>query len=179
MPIIKPQHLKALSTIHQQPVRMTPRVKNIIYLDLAGRTNNDIAEMTGLTPARVSTIKNCPMYTQQRKVISAELERQVVEKQSDKVVHGDPVERVFEDRKVQLAQKLVDIALDSESDAVSARACVDGLGYVGYKPRTHTSVTSVEISAEMQENWDRVMSNDKYSKAERVRKVRIKTEMSE
>ena len=175
----KPQYLKSMNTIGLQPTKITPRIMNIMYLDLGGRTTKEIAELVGLTEARVSLIKTSPLYTERRGLESEKLSSAVIEKQSDKLVHGDLVERTFEEKKQTLAQELLNLALNAESEQVRQGAIVDALGYIGYKPRVNSIITTVEVDARMQAGWDRVMKNDEYNKTERGSTVRIKTEVSE
>ena len=179
MPLPMPHHLKAPGSIRLEPKKITSKIMNILYLDLSGRTNNDIAEMVGITPSRVSIIKNSPMYKDRREEESAKLSTAVIEKQSERVVHGDLVEQTFETEKQVLAKELLNLALNAESEQVRKSAIVDALGYIGYKPKVNSIVTTVEIDHKMQKAWDRVMTNDKYGKTERASTVRITQEMPE
>jgi len=177
MPLPLPHYLKSPSSVKLEPKQITPKIMNILYLDLSGKSNNEIAEMVGITPSRVSIIKNSPMYKERRGEESEKLGRAVLEKQSDRVVHGDPVEQVFEEKKQLLAEELLNLAVSAESEQVRKSAIVDALGYIGYKPKVNTITTTVEIDQKMQQAWDRVMTNDKYGKAERSSTIRITQEM--
>src|SRR3990167_7788034 len=105
MPRIVPQELKAESTINAQPKQDSSVIMNIMLLDLAGRDNNDIAQIVGLTPPRVSTIRNSPLYTQRYDEERAKLIERFVDKKADKLVTGDPVDNLIRDHCLDAAQR--------------------------------------------------------------------------
>ena len=90
MPRMVPQHLKSLTTINLQPDKMTPKTRVIMYLDVGGMTNKKISETVGMTEGRVSIIRNCPMYKQQRDELEASthIDRHDLPEPSDRALRG-------------------------------------------------------------------------------------------
>lgn len=178
MPTHKPQHLKSLLTINAQPQHMTPRMVTIIYMELGGMNNKQISEEIGLSADRVSVIKNCPMYKQQRTVVQGKLEKEVLDKQSTKIVAGDPVDIMMKDACVEAARKKIELMGRAESEFVQNAAASDILGIGGYQKKTSKTTTVIEVDQKLGERFERIL-RDGHQSDERKHKIRIKTEMSE
>ena len=159
MPRIVPQHLKAESTIEQQPDRITSKIMMIMYLDLAGRTNKAIAEIIGIGEVRISVIKNSPLYTHQKEALRSELERELLDKQGDKIVAGDPVENLIKDKCLAAAEKKIALMDTARSEMVQSSAASDILGIGGYMKKTSKTTTVIEVDSKMASRWERVLSD--------------------
>ena len=178
MPINKPQHLKSLTTINAQPQKITSRIVTIIYMELGGMNGKQISQALGISADRVSIIRNCPMYKQQRDTKRRELEKQILDKQSDKIVAGDPVENLIRDACKQAAQKKIDLMTDADSQFVQNAAATDILALGGYQKKSSKTTTVIEVDQKMGERFERIL-RDGHSSNERKHKVRITQEMSE
>ena len=157
MPIVKPQALKSLKTIELQPDKMSSKMDLIMYLDIAGRKGNDIAEAVGLTASRVSIIRNSPMYldalTRERKRLSDSFNA----KQSDKLVTGDPVDNILKEHALNAAKTKIDLMDNGKSEFVRLAAAGDILDRAGYKAREDKTRVSVEITDKMSDRFEKAL----------------------
>lgn len=157
MPTIKPRELKADSSLALEPERMSSKIQLIIALDIAGYNGNQISENVDLTPARVSIIRNSPLYLQERQRRWEELQGQVIGKKTDKIVAGDPVENRIKDlalRAVGVYEKLID---NGKSEFAQKQAADSILDRAGYKAHTDKTVLSVEVTERMADRFERVL----------------------
>jgi len=177
MPLIKTQEEKSLAHRALQPQNMTSRIQLIIMMDISGYTNNDIAKAIGLSVPRVSVIRNSPMYKQQREVKWGELSAKVVDKASDKVVAGDPVENKIKGLALEAVGKYEDLLGGAKSEFVRKAVADAILDRAGYRPHTDRTVVSIEVTEKMANRFERVLG---YESAEDARtpKIRVKTEVS-
>ncbi len=157
MPTVKPQELKSLNTIALQPDKITPKIDVIILMDLAGKGTNDIAEALGMTAGRISVIKNSPLYLQERNVQKMKLTEAFRDKQTDKLVSGDPVESLLKDHAINAARKKIELMNDSKNEFVQAAAAGDILDRAGYKAHQDKTVVSIEITDKMADRFERAL----------------------
>ncbi len=158
MPRMVPQHLKSLAHINLQPDKMTPKTRVIMYFDVGGMTNKKIAESVGMTESRVSIIRNCPMYVAQRTELEDSLKKQIIDKQSDKIVSGDPVENKIKDACLDAAQKKIDL-MEAGSEFVQNAASSDILAIGGYQRKTSKTTQVIEVDSKMADRWERVLGD--------------------
>jgi len=156
----KPQYLKSLNTINLQPTKVNSRIINIILLDIAGKNNEEIGEMVGLTPARVSVIRNSPLYKErleeERKVFTEKFK----ELQAKALIAGDLVEAEIKDACLDAAKKKIDLINKAQSEFVQNAAASDILGIGGYMKKTQKTTTIIEVDPKTAERWDRVLSGE-------------------
>lgn len=150
--------MKSLATIQQQPDKISSKIELIMLLDIAGRKGNDIASIVGMTPARVSIIRNSPMYLQERTRESSRLKGMFHEKQSDKLVTGDPVENLLKDQALNAAKIKIDLMENARSEMVRNIASGDILDRAGYKAKEDKTVVSVTITEKMSERFEKALS---------------------
>lgn len=177
MPRIVPQHLKTLSTIGQQPKQFNTQTLRIILLDIAGKGTNEIAAIEGLTAARVSQIKTCPMFVQQRAVEWDNLRTKVTDKTSD-MIAGDPVESALKEAALEAANVKIELMRTSQNEYVKSGASSDILDRAGYKSHTEKTKITVQVTEKMANRFERVLE---YGSAEHEPKttVCIEEEVSE
>lgn len=157
MPRIVPQSMKSMKTIALQPQNMSPRIEAIICMDLAGKGTGDIARELGLTDARVSVIKGSPMYKQQRETAKRELQEMYREKQTDRLVSGDPVEQALKDAALRAAQTKIELMENGRSEFVKLAASGDILDRAGYKSHQEKTVVSVTITDKMADRFEKAL----------------------
>lgn len=157
MPLVKPRDLKSDLSLALEPDKMSSRIQIIIALDIAGYNGNQISENVGLTPGRVSIIRNSPMYLQERERKWEELQRQVVEKKSDKIVAGDPVENEIKGLALKAVGVYAKIIESGKSEFAQKAAADSILDRAGYKPHTDKTVLSVEVTEKMADRFERVL----------------------
>jgi len=164
MPTLKPRELKAKSSLALEPERMSSKIQLIIALDIAGYNGNQISANVGLTPARVSIIRNSPMYLQERERRWSELQEQVIGKKTDAIVAGDPVENKIKDlalRAVGVYERLID---SGKSEFAQKQAADSILDRAGYKAHTDKTVLSVEVTERMADRFEKVLKRTTITK---------------
>lgn len=154
MPLVKPQELKSLNTISLQPDKITPKIDMIVLMDLAGKGTNDIARELGMTAARISIIKNSPLYIQERDVQKAKLQEIYRDKQSDRLVSGDPVEIALKEAALSAAKTKIDLMHNGKSEFVKLAASGDILDRAGYRPHQEKTKVSIEITDKMADRFE-------------------------
>jgi hypothetical protein len=164
MPVLKPRELKAESSLALEPERMSSKIQLIIALDIAGYNGNQISANVNLTPARVSIIRNSPLYLQERERRWQELQAQVIGKKTDAIVAGDPVENRIKDlalKAVGVYEDIIDSGKGEMAKIASANSILDR---AGYKARTDRTVLSVEVTEKMADRFERVLKRTTITK---------------
>jgi len=175
MPAIKPRIMKAISSIEAEPQKMTSQIQNILLLDVAGATGREISEITGLSEARVSVIRNTPWYKERRVARWSELEKSVIDKQSSNITQ-EQVKRGAQTHALNLTQSLVNIGYEDENAFARIAAIRELYKRAGFDENRKTGVT-LEIGETWAKRWDGILADDERSKSERKYKVRITKEM--
>ena len=157
MPLVKPRELKSELSLSLEPDKMTSRIQLIIALDIAGYNGNQIAEDIGLTPSRISIIRNSPMYKQERDRKWEELQKQVISKKTDKIVAGDPVDIRLKEMALAAVDVYGELIKDGKSEMARKTAADAILDRSGYKPHTEKSVLSVEVTEKMADRFEKVL----------------------
>jgi len=157
MPTVKPQELKAISTIDLQPDKMSSKIQLIIAMDIAGFSGNSISEATGLCVSRVSIIRNSPMYMQERERKWNDLSSQVIDKKSGLIAAGDPVEARLKKLAMVAVEKYA-VLLDGKSEFVQKSTADSILDRSGYKAKTDKTIVSVEVTEKMADRFERVLT---------------------
>ena len=174
MPKIVPQNMKSINTINLQPDKMSSKMQIMIMMDIGGSTGKQIAEAVSLTESRVSIIRNSPIYLDQKREKWKELKEQVLEKTSDKIVAGDPVENKLKEAAMSAAEKIAELINDSNA-FTSIQAAKDVLDRTGYKAFTSKTTMSVEVTDKMADRFERALLYDPpSSEKEEGRSHRIK-----
>lgn len=157
MPEIKPRDLKSEISIAQEPEKLSSKIQVIIALDICGYTGNQIAEKIGMTPSRVSIIRNSPLFIQERDTQRAKLTAQVIDKKSSEVVAGDPVENRIKDLALQAVGVYGEILTNGKSEFAKKAAADSVLDRAGYKAKTDKTTLSVEVTEKMADRFERVL----------------------
>ncbi len=157
MPLVKPQELKSINTIDLQPDKMSSKIQLIISMDIAGYTGNSISDAIGLTPSRVSIIRNSPMYLQERDRRWQELSTQVIDKKSGKIVAGDPVEARIKELALTAVDKYSSLLTGAKSEFVQKATADSILDRAGYKAKADKTIVSVEVTEKMSERFERAL----------------------
>lgn len=158
MPIVKPQELKSVAYQALQPEKMSSRINLIIAMDIAGYSGNSIAEAVGLTVSRVSIIRNAPLFIEERDKQRAKLLAQVIEKKSETISTGDPVEHKLKSLALNAVNKYESLLTDSKSEFVQKSTADAILDRAGYKPKTDRTIVSVEVTEKMASRFEKVLS---------------------
>jgi len=164
MPTLKPRELKAESSLALEPERMSSKIQLIIALDIAGYNGNQISANVGLTPTRVSIIRNSPLYLQERQRRWEELQEQVIGKKTDKIVAGDPVENEIKDlalKAVGVHKMIMESGRGEMAKIASANSILDR---AGYKARTDKTILSVEVTEKMADRFEKVLKRTTITK---------------
>jgi len=193
MPRIIPQDMKAISTISQQPERMTSKIHLLVLMDIAGATGNQMAEHSGMTPARISVIRNSPLFIDERNRKMIELQGQTIDKKSSSIAEGDPVEMKLKSLALRAVETYENILKTGQSESVKKVAADSILDRAGYKAHTEKMKVSIEVTEKMATRFEEVLGyntrtgkrenlgalDDEPSENDREAKVSIKAEMSE
>ena len=188
MPRIIPQDMKAISTLNAQPDRMTSKIHLLVLMDIAGATGNQMSEHSGMTPARVSVIRNSPLFTEERNRKMVELQDKMVEKKSSSIAEGDPVEVKLKELAMSAVETYATILKNEKgSESVNKVAADSILDRAGYKAHTEKMKVSIEITEKMASRFEEILeydtkkgaSDDRPSTHDRETTVSVKTEMSE
>lgn len=177
MPIVKPQSLKSLSTIAQQPQKVDSRMEAIMCMDLAGKSGKAIAVSIGIGECRVSVIRNSPLYMNRRDELKAELEARYMDKQTDVLTSGDPVEEALKSVAITAVNKKIDLMRNSQNEFVASAAAGDILDRAGYKSHSEKTKVTVEVTEKMANRFERALG---YEPSDNVGEatVRVTKEMS-
>ena len=127
-------------------------------MDLAGKGTGEIAAALGMQSPRISVIRNSPMYIQQREVMRSTLKSQFMDKQSDKMVTGDPVELALKDAALEAARKKIDLMRNGNSEFVQHAASSDILDRAGYKAHQDKTILSVQITEKMADRFEKAIT---------------------
>jgi hypothetical protein len=177
MPKLVPQSLKSMKTIELQPDKMSPKIEVILALDLAGRKGKDIAMELGMCESRISIIKNSPLYINRLADMRRDLEDRFMEKRSDKLSSGDPVEEALKGAALEAAQKKIDLMQYSANELVQSAAAGDILDRAGYKSHTEKTKVTVEVTEKMADRFERALEYES-NNDDRETKVSITQEVS-
>jgi hypothetical protein len=158
MPLCKPQELKALSSISMQPEKMSNRIEAIMCMDLAGKGTGDIARELGMTASRISVIKGSPMYQSAIVLERDRLKEVYREKQTDRLISGDPVEQVLKDSALEAARCKVELMNNGKSEFVRLAASGDILDRAGYKAHQDKTKVTVEITEKMASRFENALA---------------------
>jgi len=133
-------------------------------MDIAGYSNDQISNSVGISANRVSIIKNSPLYKQEKSRWEGELNRQVIDKKSDQIVAGDPVENELKDTALIAAKRLRAIVESGKSELAQKAASDSVLDRAGYKAHTDKTVLSVEVTEKMADRFERVLKRTMITK---------------
>ena len=202
MPKLIPQDMKAISTINAQPDRMTSKIHLLVLMDIGGATGNQMSEHSGMTPARISVIRNSPLFVEERNRKMIELQGKTIDKKSSSIAEGDPVEAKLKALAMSAVETYEQILSNKTgSESVKKVAADSILDRAGYKAHTEKMKVSIEITEKMASRFDEVLAynthreetsrvsaleqdikgdlNDRPSENDRKTTVSIETEMSE
>jgi len=201
MPRIIPQDMKAISTINAQPDRMTSKIHLMVLMDIAGNTGNQMSQDLGITPARVSVIRNSPMFTDERSRKMVELQDKTIDKKSTSLSEGDPVEVKLKKLAMSAVETYEKLLKTGNSESVKKVTADSILDRAGYKAHTEKMKVSIEVTEKMANRFEEVLAYDTHkeetprvsalerdirrgldagpSKNDRETTVSVKTEMSE
>lgn len=177
MPKLVPQDMKSLNTINLQPDKMSSRIEAIMYMELAGKSGKDIAEILDIGQVRVSIIRNSPLYMSNLARLKDELKDKYMDKQTDKLTSGDPVEEALKGAALDAAQTKIDLMHNSGNEFIRASASSDILDRAGYKSYTEKTKVTVEVTEKMSERWERALKYEP-NNHDRETTVSIKREVS-
>jgi hypothetical protein len=177
MPRLVPQALKSLNTIKMQPDKTSSKMEVILCMDLAGRTGKAIAQELGLGECRVSIIRNSPLYISRLAELRKEMEDQYMDKQTDRLTSGDPVEEALKEAAITAANKKIDLMRNSGNEFVASAAAGDILDRAGYKSHTEKTKVTVEVTDKMADRFERALGYEPDNDVGKT-KIRVTQEVS-
>jgi predicted transcriptional regulator len=128
--------------------KMSHRAYQALHYRIAGRTNNEIAQLLGITPMRVSQILNSPICKEQEILLRAQIEQSFVEATTE-TLQKDPVRVFLNQKALSLVMKLYELANGADKDDTQRKAAMDLLGLTEYaKPPVNVGVVNFTASAE-------------------------------
>jgi hypothetical protein len=157
--------MKSLNTIALQPQKMNSRIEAIMCMDLAGKGTGDIARELDLTPQRISIIKTSPMYQDGLAKMSAALQSRFREKQTDRLISGDPVESCLKEAALEAARCKIELMQNGKSEFVKLAASGDILDRAGYRAHQEKTKVSIEITDRMANRFERALAYGRQSDA--------------
>ncbi len=173
---MKPRFLKSIHTLGQEPVRDSSTIQNILLRDIAGYKGNDIAKELKLTPARISIIRNSPLYVERRSALWTQMKDTLVDKKTDGIVEEE-VRKIARKSVKGLTHGLVSMAENSENPFAQLAATKEV-----YKRAGMDSVKEVEasitIDAKLSERLGRVADYDESRKNDGRAKITITEKIS-
>lgn len=174
---VKLQMMKSIHHIKQQPDSLSSKMHIIVMLDIGGCNGNSIAEQVGLTPNRISIIRNSPLYLQERNSQMEALRTKFLEKKSDALSTGDPVETLIRAHCMDAVKKKIELMDKGRSEFVQNAAASDLLDRGGYKSHSEKTKLTVEVTEKMADRFEKVLGYERDSD-DRQTKVKIESEMS-
>lgn len=179
--------MKAISTINAQPERMTSKIHLLVLMDIAGATGVQMSEHSGMTAARISVIRNSPLFTEERNRKMSELQGQTIDKKSSSIAEGDPVETKLKALAMSAVETYEDILKNGNSESVKKVAADSVLDRAGYKAHTEKMKVSIEVTEKMANRFEEVLAyqprigdiHAEPSKDDRKTTVSVETEMPE
>lgn len=126
---------------------LNERHRFVMRLDLLGKSNREIARLTGYSPGRISQIKNTRVYKETKRAMRAELNETFIEQAAEETIK-DPVRAELERAKVRAIKLNVELMENAQSETVKQRSIFDILDRAGYKPK---DVVQQEQSLELDE----------------------------
>lgn len=179
-----PRHLNSLNTMAPVALedvtnpRMTSRINLMLLMDVAGANGNEIAQAVGYTQGWVCTIRKSPMYREQVERKWAEMKEKVLDKKSDSVVAGDPVEIKMKEMAIKAVDEYERLLEKGRSDMVKKSTADAILDRAGYKAHTEKTKVTVEVTEKMASRFEKVLNYDESGQNARQAKVRITQEVS-
>jgi len=149
--------MKSLKTIKMQPQKMSPKIEAILCMDVAGMSGMDMAAELGLGKDRISVIRNSPLYIARLAEMQEAVKSKYLEKRSDKLASGDPVEAALKDAAITAANKKIELMRNSSSEFVASAAAGDILDRAGYKAHQEKTKVTVEVTEKMANRWERAL----------------------
>lgn len=174
MPRIVPQHLKAIYTIQQQPDRLKDYTEIMMYAEIAGKSNNEIAQLVGLSFQRASTIRNSPLYRQQMDVLKERMRAEAIDKTTNRAL----VNEKLEDLALSAVDKYKELLDKAESQFVQKATADAILDRTGHKAFTEKTKVSVEVTERMASRFDKVLGYDEPSENARKTKISVEEKVS-
>lgn len=179
--------MKAISTINAQPDRMTSKIHLLVLMDIGGATGNQMSEHSGMTPARISVIRNSPLFVEERNRKMLELQGKTIDKKSTSIAEGDPVEAKLKELAMSAVETYEQILKSGQSESVKKVAADSILDRAGYKAHTEKMKVSIEVTEKMASRFEEVLgyntrrgdTSARPSENDRKTTVSVKTEMSE
>lgn len=143
---------------------MKERHRMILRYDLMGKTNKQIANLTGYSRQHVSQVKNKDSYKIKKARMRRELNDNFLEAVADDFTR-DPVRVKLQEVKTTALDVLVELMTEAESEHVRMKCAHDLLDRAGYKPKN-----IVEQKTDMKINDDKILDDVKSALTD-VRKI--------
>jgi len=114
--------------------KLNEKHRMVMRLDLAGKSNKQIANVTGYSYQSVAQIKSDENYKKTKQAMRAELDDVFIRSLAEDVVK-DPVRRRLEDLKLTAMDVNEELMQQAESENVRMKCAHDILDRAGYKPK--------------------------------------------
>lgn len=142
------------------PKSISSRHRAVMRLEIAGHTNNDIANDLGFNVQRLSVIMNSPLYKAERDKMASDIKRVFVDAEGKKL-STDPTAILLDGGTERAAKTLIG-ALDDVAGNVRVNAAKDILDRGGYvKEEKVRANVIVEASDSLVEMLSRIKDSKK------------------
>jgi DNA-binding CsgD family transcriptional regulator len=128
--------------------KMSHRAYQALHYKIAGRSNNEIAELLNITPSRVSIILNSPVCKEEEILLRAQIEQSFVEatKENQK---KDPVRVFLSQKALSLVIHLEELSRFADKEDTQRKAIMDLLSLTEYaKPAVNVGAVNVTVTPE-------------------------------
>ena len=125
-----PQYSEATQKL--QPKHINTKHRAMMRHFIAGKTNREVAELFGMTEARVSLIKNSPLFREEMAKMEKEVKDEYVQTEGSKV-QTDLIRVRMKERAAEAADTLYELMKGAESEAVRQKSAMEILDRTGYK----------------------------------------------
>ena len=138
---------------------LKPRHKIVLRYDLMGKTNAQIASMTGYAKNTVAQIKTQEDYKNVKDTMKRELDQEFIEKAAEKMT-DDPVRAQLEEAKTKAMELNIKMMQNAESENVRQKAIFDILDRAGYQPTKKIKQdTNVNIDEDLAEGISEALTD--------------------
>ncbi len=133
------------TTEKMQLKHMSSKHRSMMRYLIAGKTVGEIAVIFGITPSRMSTIVNSPLFREERIAMEKEVNEEFVDNEGGKI-HRNSVRQKLEEEALRSLDTVVGLRDNAVSERVRQLSALEILDRAGYKAAERIE-GAVEIDA--------------------------------
>jgi len=137
--LIEKEREQALKASEFNVQKLNERHRYIMRLLLLGKTNKEIAKITGYSAGRVSTIINSPNFQETYAAFRYSVDKEFERKFAQDIVE-DPVKKLLKDNAEEAMRHNIYLMKEAESEVTQQKSVFDILDRAGYKPRDQVTL---------------------------------------